>query len=116
VQSKIDSSENRIDYVATKEILSEKITKWINNFSNRPSNSSKPRFAIYHPDLSVNNIFINWASNITCIIDWAFCSTIPLFTLLIAPSLPQSQYELNVLLLFIFEAGFKNALGKSIAM
>lgn len=113
VQSKIDGSDNRIDYVIAKEVLSETITKWTNNVSNYPLNDRKHRFSIHHSDFSVDNIFVDEAFNITCIIDWAFCSSVPLSLLLTAPGLPQSRYEVDVSLLPGFENGFRYALQKS---
>lgn len=88
VETKIDSWENRVDYVTAGEVLSDKMTNWIDDFSNSLSHGSEPRFAIHHPDLSVNNIFVDEESNVNYIIDWAFCSTVPLPTLLTAPGLP----------------------------
>lgn len=98
VQSKIDSSENRSDYVIVGEVLSEIITL-LND-----------RFSIHHPYFSVDNIFVDEDFNITCIIDWAFCSSVPLSILLTAPVLPQSRYEVDVSLLPAFENGFRSAL------
>ena len=113
VQSKIDSAENRVDYVTAGEILSDTMTEWIDNLSNGLSNGSEPRFAIHHPDLSFNNIFVDEESNITCIIDWAFCSTVPVSLLLTAPGLPQSRYELDASLSSMFELGFQYGLKKN---
>ncbi|KAL9037972.1 MAG: hypothetical protein Q9214_005469 [Letrouitia sp. 1 TL-2023] len=110
VQSKIDSSENRVDYIIAGEVLSDVLLQWIDNHSTRPLDDSGPRFAVHHPDLSVNNIFVDAESNITCIIDWAFCSTVPLSTLLTAPGLPQSRCELDASLSSVFEVGFQYAL------
>ena len=110
VQSKIDGSDNRTDYVIAGEVLSEKIKKWTNNISKFPLNDRKHRFSIHHPDFSVDNIFVDEGFNITCIIDWAFCSSVPLSILLTAPDLPQSRYEVDVSLLPAFENGFRCAL------
>ena len=110
VQSKIDGSDNRTDYVIAGELLSETITRWTNNVSKFPLNDRKHRFPIHHPDFSVDNIFVDEGFNITCIIDWAFCSSVPLSILLTAPGLPQSRYEVDVSLLPAFENGFRFAL------
>ena len=110
VQSKIDGSENRSDYVIAGEVLSEMITRRTNDVSNTFLNDRKYRFSIHHPDLSVDNIFVDKDFNITCIIDWAFCSSVPLSILLTAPGLPQSRYEVDVSLLPAFENGFRSAL------
>lgn len=109
VQSKIDGSDNRVDYVIAGEILSETITKCTRELSD-VLNGSERRFAIHHPDLNVNNIFVDEDLNITCIIDWAFCSAVPLSMLLTAPGLPQSRHEIDASLLAVFENGFRHAL------
>ncbi len=110
VQSKIDSSDNRTDYVIARDVLSEMITRWTNNASKFLLDDRKHRFSIHHPDFSVDNIFVDEGFNITCIIDWAFCSSVPLSILLTAPGLPQSRYEVDVSLLPAFENGFRYAL------
>ena len=68
------------------------------------------RFAIHHPNLSVNNIYVDEDLNITYIIDWAFCSAVPLSILLTAPGLPQSRHEVDASLFPTFEHGFRHAL------
>ena len=110
VQSKIDGSDNRTDYVIAEEMLSEMITRWTDDVSKFLLNDRKHRFSIHHPDFSVDNIFVDEDFNITCIIDWAFCSSVPLSMLLTAPGLPQSRYEVDVSLLPAFENGFRYAL------
>jgi len=110
VQSKIDGSDNRSDYVIAGEMLSETVTKWTNDLSDALLSDHEHRFAIHHPDLNVNNIFVDEEFNITCIIDWAFCSAVPLSMLLTAPGLPQSRYEVDASLLPMFENGFRCAL------
>ncbi len=110
MQSKIDSSDNRADYLIAGEILAEKITKWPDDMPEVLLSYREHRFAIYHPDLNVNNIFVDEELNITCIIDWAFCSAVPLSILLTPPGLPQSRYELDVSLLRKFEKGFRQSL------
>ena len=110
MQSKIDSSENRSDYVIAGEVLSEIITRRTNDVSNTLLNARQYRFSIYHPDFSVDNIFVNEDFNITYIIDWAFYSSIPLSILLTAPGLPQSRYKVDVSLLPAFKNGFRSAL------
>ena len=113
VQSKIDGSDNRTDYVIAGEVLSEMIASLTNHASKSPSNDPENRFPIHHPDLSVDNIFIDEDFNITCIIDWAFSSSVPLPILLTAPGLPQSRYEVDISLLPAFENGFRHGLHKS---
>lgn len=69
MQFKIDSSNDEVDYVISEEILSETITKWIDDLYDVLLSDRQHRFAIHHLDLSVNNIFINEELNITYIID-----------------------------------------------
>ncbi len=110
VQSKIDRSDNRTDYVIAREELSGMIIRRTNDISKSPLNDRKHRFSIYHPNFSVDNIFVDEGFNITCIIDWAFYSSLPLSILLTAPGLPQSRYEVDVSLLPALENGFRYAL------
>ena len=110
VQSKIDSSDNRADYVIAADILSEIITNW---FNQEGRDTCEPRFALHHADLNVNNIYVGEDLNITCIIDWAFCSAVPLSMLLMAPGLPQSRNELDGSLFAAFEDGFHSSLQQS---
>jgi len=110
VQSKIDSADNRADYVIAGEILSETITDWAEDLS---EGDHEHRFVLHHPDLSVNNIYVDEDFNITCIIDWAFCSAVPLSMLLTAPGLPQSRHEVDASLFPPFEHGFRHALEKN---
>ncbi len=114
VESKIDSSHNRIDFVIAGEALSVMMTKWAHDLSDGLLRNDQRRFVIHHPDLSVNNIFVDEEFNITCIIDWAFCSTVPLSILLTAPGLPQSRHELDESLLPMFEKGFRHALEENV--
>ena len=107
VQSKIDSSDNRADYVIAGEILSEIVTRLTDE---GVRDTCEPRFAMHHADLSVNNIYVDEDFNITCIIDWAFCSAVPLSMLLTAPGLPQSRHEMDVSLSSAFENGFRCSL------
>lgn len=114
VQSKIDGSENRSDYVIAGEVLSEMMARWTKDNSGSSVDNRKTPFSIHHPDLSVDNIFVDEHFDITCVIDWAFSSSVPLSMLLTAPGLPQSRYELDPLLLPAFENGFRYALEGSI--
>ena len=110
LQSKIDSSDNRTDFVIAGEILAEIMHPWVDGCLNIPPVRRGNRFALHHPDLSVSNVYVDADFNITCIIDWAFCSAVPLSMLLIAPGLPQSRYEIDTSLLPAFKDGFRHAL------
>ncbi|MCJ1459583.1 hypothetical protein MMC28_009962, partial [Mycoblastus sanguinarius] len=109
VQSKIDSSDNRAEYIIAGEILSDTVTGWADDLLN-VLGDHEHRFAIHHPNLSVNNIYVDEDLNITYIIDWAFCSAVPLSILLTAPGLPQSRHEVDASLFPTFEHGFRHAL------
>ncbi|KAL9038615.1 MAG: hypothetical protein Q9180_003025 [Flavoplaca navasiana] len=110
MDSKIDSSYNRADYVIVGEALLGMVTKWTSMLSDKlPEHSQKP-FVLHHPDLSVNNVFVDKDFNVTCIIDWSFCSSVPITMLLTAPGLPQSRDELDRTLVASFESGFRKAL------
>lgn len=82
VRNKINSSDNRLDYIIIGNALHD-IVRRINLPAVDPES-----FPLCHADLSVNNIFINKDYNITCIINWAFTSTVPESLLLAAPGLP----------------------------
>lgn len=56
----------------------------------------------------MNNFFIGEEYKITCVIDWAFCSSVPLSVLLTPPGLPRSRDELEASLCSIFEYGFQH--------
>ena len=47
------------------------------------NDSSGEGFPLEHSDLGLLNIFVDDDFNITCIIDWGLCSTVPLETLVI---------------------------------
>ena len=110
----INSSHNRIDFVIADETFFVMITKWTHDLSDNLLRNDQRRFVIHHSDLSVNNIFVDEEFNITCIIDWAFCSTVSLFILLTAPDLSQSRHELNESLLSMFEKEFRHALKENV--
>lgn len=103
---KIDSAENRLDYMIAGDILRD----IVRNF-NLPV--IKPgTFPLCHPDLSVN-IFVDDDYNISCIIDWAFSSSIPESMLLAPPGLPQYCDELTSDFQMPFINGFIAAMPQS---
>lgn len=99
VGCKIDSADNRFDYIIAGEALRGLISKWQQGL---PSSS----FPLCHPDLSVNNIYVDNEHNVTCIIDWQFCSSVPEGMVSIPPGLPQSRHELHGDLVGFFRDGF----------
>ena len=76
VGSKIDSSKNRLDYCITGHFL-RKIIPSITRQSFAILDDIN-KYPLGHPDLSTSNIFVDDDFNITCIIDWAFSSTVPI--------------------------------------
>lgn len=107
--SKIDGSDNRLDYMIVGDRLPGMISVWEDSMSDALQDAGYNTFPLHHPDLSVNNIFVDCNYNITCIIDWAFASTVPLPVALTAPGLPQSRDELDQPLITAFENGFRSA-------
>jgi len=64
-------------------------------------------FPLEHADLGTHNIFVDTDFNITCIIDWALCSTVPVPTLLTHPPLPSRSYVLGMPEQQAFEQAFE---------
>ncbi|KAF7131125.1 hypothetical protein CNMCM5793_004112 [Aspergillus hiratsukae] len=104
VEEKIDTSENRVDYVIAGDALRDMIEPL------DLRGTCLGGFPLWHPDLSVNNIYVDEDHNITCIIDWAFSSSVPDAVLLAPPGLPQSRDELSEDLVASFRDGFTSAL------
>ncbi|RLL94479.1 hypothetical protein CFD26_102709 [Aspergillus turcosus] len=104
VEAKIDTCENRVDYVIACDALRDMIEPL------DLRGTCLGGFPLCHPDLSVNNIYVDEDYNITCIIDWAFSSSVPDAILLAPPGLPQCRDELSEDLIASFRDGFKSAL------
>jgi hypothetical protein len=96
---KIDSADNRLDYMIAADALRDIVPKL--EFP-----TVIPTFPLFHPDLSVNNIFVDNDYNITCVIDWTFASSVPESMLLAHPGLPQHRNELDPELFAPFHSGF----------
>ncbi|KXG54184.1 Aminoglycoside phosphotransferase [Penicillium griseofulvum] len=103
---KIDSAENRLDYILVADAIKDIIAERTNS---HPTHTLPDPFPLHHPDLSVNNIFIDDDFNITSIIDWSFCSSVPLAVLLAPPGLPPSRHALSEDLTKAFREGYKSA-------
>ena len=71
---KIGGSNNRAGDFIARDKFSEMITKYTEGVWDK----CKPRFALHHADLNFNNIHVDKDLNIICVIDWAFCSAVPL--------------------------------------
>ncbi|KAJ5491957.1 Aminoglycoside phosphotransferase [Penicillium expansum] len=107
VGGKTDSSDNRLDYIIAGDALRDIVRKL-----ELPTVNSET-FPLCHPDLSVNNIYVDDDYNITCIIDWAFASSIPESMLLTTPGLPQYRDEISSELYIPFIDGFISAMPES---
>ncbi|KAJ5987968.1 hypothetical protein N7481_003178 [Penicillium waksmanii] len=107
VGNKIDTANNRVDYVVVADALRD-ILRTLELPAVNPGT-----FPLHHPDLSVNNIFVDDDCNITCLIDWGFASSIPEAMLLTMPGLPQYGDELCSELQTPFIDGFIAAIPES---
>lgn len=110
VGGKIDSSDNRLDFISAGNTLQRIIQQWRLMLPKTTPGS----FPLCHADLSVNNIYVEDNYNITCIIDWAFSSSVPEAMLLTPPGLPQSRNELSQDLIFAFRRGFSAAMSSTL--
>jgi hypothetical protein len=103
---KVDGATNRVDYIIAAHALNRLISEYASNWSKI---TSPPSFPLCHPDLTTNNIFVDDQYNITCIIDWAFATTVPISLLLSPPGFPQSRHKLNDRFCLGFRDGFQAA-------
>ena len=78
---KIDTSENRLDYIIAANALRDLVRKL------ELSAVNPETFPLCHANLSANNIYVHDKYNITRIIHWTFVSSIPESKLLVSPSL-----------------------------
>lgn len=105
IGGKIDSGQNRLDYCTAGHFL-QKMIPFLRGETfgalSRPVNG----FPLCHPDLSASNIFVDSELNITCVIDWAFASTVPVSTALVTPGLPHPRDGTEPYLDSAFKSGF----------
>ena len=106
VGAKIDSGSNRLNYVVLGRLLQDMIPSLVEE-SHLSTNSADAKYPLCHPDLSVNNIFIDDDCNITCIIDWAFSISVPFSALLVTPGLPHPREETAPSLTKVFRNGYE---------
>jgi hypothetical protein len=106
VGGEIDSAKNRLDYCAAGYFLRTMIPI-ISTDIFAAVLSPEDGFPLFHHDLSVGNIFVDADFNITCIIDWAFASTVPISTLLMTPGLPNPRDDTDTFLESAFRSGFE---------
>jgi hypothetical protein len=106
----VDSSVNRLQYCLASQLLRDSIIPRLV----RPVSQSDPGFPLHHHDISLQNIFVDDDLNITCIIDWAFSSTVPPAQLLATPGLPHPRdLVLDLSLVSAFRSGFETGCGKA---
>lgn len=90
IGGKFDSGKNRLDYCTAGHFL-QQIIPFISRDAIGAEVELVDGFPLCHPDLSASNIFVDGDLNITCIIDWAFASTVPVSTALMTPGLPHPR-------------------------
>ncbi|KAI3072245.1 hypothetical protein CBS147353_6154 [Aspergillus niger] len=104
VGGKIDSADNRLDYIVAGNALRDIVHKLEHPTVHQGT------FPLCHADLSVNNIYVDDDYNITCIIDWVFTSSVPDSMLLVPPGLPQYGDKISPELHAAFVDGFLAAI------
>lgn len=87
IGSKMESAKNRLDYAMVGISLTENVPLLVQQDKDIKCND----FPLCHPDLSFENIFVDEELNITCIIDWAFASSIPPSMPLVCPGIPHPR-------------------------
>ncbi|KAM5341504.1 hypothetical protein ACJ41O_014535 [Fusarium nematophilum] len=100
----VDSSMNRLQYCLASHLLRDSIIPRMVF----PASQSAPGFPLHHHDISLQNLFVDDDLSITCVIDWAFSSTVPPAQLLAPPGLPHPRDLVSDLpLVGAFRSGFE---------
>lgn len=102
IGSKTESEKNRLDYALAGIALMDTVPL----LAEKDEQFKCSDFPLYHPDISTGNVFVDDELNITCIIDWAFASTVPQSMLLICPGLPHPRDGRGAYLTTSFIEGF----------
>ncbi|GLA55876.1 hypothetical protein AnigIFM63604_003095 [Aspergillus niger] len=102
VGSKAESRKNRLDYTLVGISLRDTVAF----LSGKDGQTGCADFPLCHPDISMQNIFVDDDLNITCIIDWAFTSSVPPAMLLVCPGLPHPRDSVQSSLIGAFVDGF----------
>lgn len=105
IGGKVDSGKNRLDYCTAGHFLQQMIP-FLSGDAIEAQSKPVNGFPLYHPDLSASNIFVDGDLNITCVIDWAFASTVPVSTALMTPGLPHPRDGTEPFLDSAFKSGF----------
>jgi hypothetical protein len=100
--SKTENMKNRLDYA----LVGVSLTDWVPLLAKNDSQFRCADFPLYHPDLSSQNVFVDDDFNITCIIDWAFVSSVPPSMLLVCPGLPHPRDNIQPFMKESFAKGF----------
>ena len=95
--------ENKLDHRVFADLLREMIPDM------QLTHPDQDGFPLEHADLGTHNLFVDADFNITCVIDWALCSTVPVPTLLTHPPLPSRSYVVGVPEQQAFEQAFEEA-------
>ncbi|KOC16704.1 hypothetical protein AFLA70_729g000230 [Aspergillus flavus AF70] len=104
---KTESTQNRLDYALVGMSLEDNVPLLVE----KDNDIKCDGFPLCHPDLSCQNIFVDDELNITCIIDWAFASSVPPSMLLVCPGLPHPRDRIQPCLTKHFAEGFIAAKG-----
>ncbi|POR38280.1 Uncharacterized protein TPAR_01538 [Tolypocladium paradoxum] len=105
VGNKPESSNNRLAYSLAGWYIRDHIVPRLS----LPQGSQRSGFPLCHHDLSTQNIFVDDDFNITCVIDWAFSSTVPPAQLLSTPGLPHPRdLVTDPALVHAFQSGFED--------
>ncbi len=94
-----ESLQNLLDYHTAGHFMRQMIPSL-------ESTSSPPGFSLYHHDLSTGNLFVNDELEISCIIDWAYASTVPTTTANSTPGLPHPRDGTEPYLEMAFRSAF----------
>ncbi|KAK7417574.1 hypothetical protein QQZ08_011579 [Neonectria magnoliae] len=100
IDDKINSGKNRLDYCIASQLAQDMIPSLL-------SQSYPFGFPLRHFDLSVNNIFVDEDMNITCVIDWAFSSSVPFVELLTTPGMPYPRELPDQSLVTSYRVGYE---------
>ncbi|KAF5005922.1 hypothetical protein FDECE_7680 [Fusarium decemcellulare] len=101
----VESSINRFQYCLVSHLLQDSIIPHMAC----PVSQLVPGFPLHHHDISLQNLFVDDNLNITCVIDWAFSSTVPPAQLLAPPGLPHPRDLVSDLsLIGAFRSGFES--------
>lgn len=108
---KNDSGRNRFDYVLAGTVIKTFIPSLTD--AHLALREGKKGFPLHHPDLSVNNVFVDADFKITCIIDWSFSSCVPLPIPLSTPGLPHPRNDMDPTLTAPYRMGIIEGLRSS---